>query len=150
MLFQQSWTLFQDHTGCFGQTSDAVTAHTQVEMKGAPKLPHLSEEDCHHNRDSIDDPVAPLERNLHGRPLAGLLWERTFEKVLIEEGCEKVPGWACLYFHKLQFFQSVHVDDMKDGRNKLRTAQDVTTQFHSLIKDILDVLNGQHKSTTEL
>ena len=31
---------------CYGQASDAVSACTQVEMKDAPKLRHLSEEDC--------------------------------------------------------------------------------------------------------
>ena len=34
--------------------------------------------------------VVPLERNLYGHPLAGLLWERHFEKVLLEHGWEKV------------------------------------------------------------
>ena len=27
----------------------------------------------------MEDPVVPLERNLYGHPLAGLLWERQFE-----------------------------------------------------------------------
>ena len=27
---------------------------------------------------SMEDPVVPLERNLYGHPLAGLLWERQF------------------------------------------------------------------------
>ena len=29
---------------------------------------------------SMEDPVVPLERNLYGHPLAGLLWEEQFEK----------------------------------------------------------------------
>ena len=29
---------------------------------------------------SMEDPVVPFERNLYGHPLAGLLWERQFEK----------------------------------------------------------------------
>ena len=33
---------------------------------------------------SMEDPVVPLERNLYGHPLAGLLWERQFEKILFE------------------------------------------------------------------
>ena len=40
---------------------------------------------------SMKDPVVPLERNLYGHPLAGLLWERQFEKVLSKYGWEKVP-----------------------------------------------------------
>ena len=39
--------------------------------------------------DKIEDPVVPLERNLCGHPLAGLVWERPFEKALLELGWEK-------------------------------------------------------------
>ena len=35
---------------------------------------------------SMEDPVVLLERNLYGHPLAGLLWERQFEKVLLNHG----------------------------------------------------------------
>ena len=34
----------------------------------------------------IEDLVVPLERNLYGHPLAGLLWERQFEQALSELG----------------------------------------------------------------
>ena len=37
----------------------------------------------------MEDPVVPLERNLYVHPLAGLLWERQLEKVLLKYG-EKV------------------------------------------------------------
>ena len=47
----------------------------------------------------MDDPVVPLERNLYGHPLAGLLWERQFEKILLKHGWEKVPNWECLFVH---------------------------------------------------
>ena len=33
---------------------------------------------------SMEDPVVPLEQNLYGHPLAGLLWERQLEKILLE------------------------------------------------------------------
>ena len=46
---------------------------------------------------SMEDPVVFLERNLYGDPLAGLLWERQFEKVLLEHGWEKVPHWECFF-----------------------------------------------------
>ena len=62
---------------------------------------------------SIDDPLVPLERNLHGHPLAGLLWEKQLEKVLIEERCGQVPGWECPYLHRKM---PVYVDDMKMAR----------------------------------
>ena len=35
---------------------------------------------------SMEEPVVPLERKLYGHPLPGLLWERKFEKVLLEHG----------------------------------------------------------------
>ena len=41
---------------------------------------------------SMEDPVVPLERNLHGHPLAGLLWERQFGKILLQHGWGKVPN----------------------------------------------------------
>ena len=43
----------------------------------------------------MKNPVVPFERNLHGRPLAGLLWERQFEKVLLKYGWENVPNLEC-------------------------------------------------------
>ena len=39
---------------------------------------------------SMEDPVVPRERNLYGHPLAGLLWERQFEKIPLKYGWEKV------------------------------------------------------------
>ena len=39
---------------------------------------------------SMEDPVVPLDRNLYGHPLAGLLWEKQFEKILLQHGWEKV------------------------------------------------------------
>ena len=40
----------------------------------------------------MEDPVVPLERNLYGHPLAGLLWERQFEKAILEHGWGFFPG----------------------------------------------------------
>ena len=62
----------------------------------------------------MEDPVVPLERNLYGHPLAGLLWERQFEKVLLKHGWEKIPNWECLFVHRDKgLFLSVYVDDIK-------------------------------------
>ena len=62
----------------------------------------------------MEDPVLPLERNLHGHPLAGLLWERQFDKILLKYGWEKVSKWECLFVHReKRLFLSVYVDDMK-------------------------------------
>ena len=53
---------------------------------------------------NIEEPVVLLERNLHGHPLAGLLWDRW----------EKVPNWECLFVHRQHgLFSSVYVDDVK-------------------------------------
>ena len=38
---------------------------------------------------NIENPVVPLERNQYGHPLTGLLWERSFEEVLLERWMEK-------------------------------------------------------------
>ena len=71
--------------GCDGQAADAVSAYTQVKMEDAHKLFKIPKSECPGNLDSstrhkwpkswssIEDPVVPLERNLYGHPLAGLL-----------------------------------------------------------------------------
>ena len=62
----------------------------------------------------MEDPVVPLERNLYGHPLAGQLWERQVEKVLLKYGWEKVSNWECLIiYHEKGLFLSVYVDDIK-------------------------------------
>ena len=62
---------------------------------------------------SMEDPVVLLERNLYGHLLAGLLWERQFEKILLKYDCEKVPNWECLFVHREKgLFLSVYVDDI--------------------------------------
>ena len=62
----------------------------------------------------MEDPVVALERNLYGHPLAGLLWERQFEQILLKYGWEKVSIWECLFLHREKGkFLSVYVDDIK-------------------------------------
>ena len=62
----------------------------------------------------MEDPVVPLERNLYSHPLAGLLWEKQFEKILLKHGWEKIPNWECLLVHREKgIFLSVYVDDIK-------------------------------------
>ena len=48
----------------------------------------------------MGDPVVPLERNLYGHPLEGLLWERQFETILLKYGWEKVSNCECLFVHR--------------------------------------------------
>ena len=67
---------------------------------------------------SKEDPVVPLERNLYGHPLAGLLWERQFEKVLLKHGRGEIPNWECLCVHREKgSFFSVNVDDIELAGN---------------------------------
>ena len=86
--------------GCSGQAADAVSECTRVKMEVASTLLKIPKSECpdiwirrpKHKWpklwSSMEDPVVPLERNLYGHPLAGLLWERQFEKVLLEHGWE--------------------------------------------------------------
>ena len=62
----------------------------------------------------MENPVVPLKGNLYGHPLAGLLWEREFEKILLKHPCEKIQNWECLFVHREKgLFSSVNVDDKK-------------------------------------
>ena len=62
---------------------------------------------------SMEDPVVLLERNLYGHPLAGPLWERQFEKILLQYGWKKVSNWECSFVHRQKgLFLSVYVDDI--------------------------------------
>ena len=81
----------------------------------------------------IEDLVVPLERNLYGRPLAGLMWERQFEKALMELGWDEVPNWECLFVHrKHKIFLSVHVNDIKMGGK----TQNLALMCKKLMKDV--------------
>ena len=73
---------------CDGQAADAVSAYTQVKMEDAPRLLRIPKSACPDSWirlprhkwpkswSNIEDPVVPLERDLYGPPLAGLMWER--------------------------------------------------------------------------
>ena len=79
-----------------GQAADAVSAYTQVKNGGRSKIARNSKvrvrllrHEWPNTWSNIEDPVVPLERNLYGHPLAGLLWERQFEEILLKLGWEK-------------------------------------------------------------
>ena len=112
--------------GCAGQAADAISAYSQVKMEDAPKLLKIPKSECpdiwirlpRHkcpkSSSSMEDLVVLLERNLYDHPLAGLLWERQFEKILFKHGWEKVLNWECLFVHREKgLFLSVYVDDIK-------------------------------------
>ena len=111
--------------GCAGQAADAVSSYTQEKIEDAHKLLKIPKSECPDIRirlprhtwpkswSSMEDPVVPLERNLYAHPLAGLSWERQFEKILLKHGWEKVSNWECLFVHReKRLFSSVHVDDI--------------------------------------
>ena len=53
-----------------------------------------------------------LERNLQGRPLAGVPWKRRLEDVFMPEGWETARSWEGLYVHRqADLFLSVFADD---------------------------------------
>ena len=82
---------------------------------------------------SMEDPVVPLERNLYGHLLAGLLWERQFEKILLQHGWEKVSDWECLFVHREKgLFLSVYVDDIKLAGKK----QNIDPMWKVLNKEV--------------
>ena len=81
----------------------------------------------------MEDAVVLLERNLHGHPLAGLLWERQCEKVLLKYGWEKVSNWKCLFVHREKgLFLSVYVDDIKLAGKK----QNINPMWKVLNKEV--------------
>ena len=50
----------------------------------------------------------------------GLLWERQFEKILLNHVWEKIPNWECLFVHREKgLFLSVYVDDIKLAGKKI-------------------------------
>ena len=56
---------------------------------------------------------------MYGHPLAGQLWERQFEKILLKHDWEKIPNWECLFVHREKgLFSSVYVDDIKLAAKK--------------------------------
>ena len=110
--------------GCDGQAENAVSASTQV--ANAQKLLKIPKSECpdiwirlpRHkwpkSWSSMEDRVVSFERNLYGLSLAGLLWERQFEKILLKHGWEKVPNWEYLFAHReKRLFLSVYVDAIK-------------------------------------
>ena len=112
--------------GCDRQAADAVSAFSQVKIEDAPKLLTIPKSECpdiwirlpRHKWlktwSSMEEPVVLLERNLYGHLLAGLIWERHFEKILLKHGLEKIPNWECLFVHRQKgLFFSVYVDDIK-------------------------------------
>ena len=131
--------------GCAGQAADAVSAKTQVKMEDAPQLLKIPKLECPEiwirlprhkwpkSWSSMEDPVVPLERNLYGHPLAGLVWERQYEKILLKHGWEKISNWECLFVHREKgLFLSVYEDDIKLAGKK----QNIDPMWNVLNKEV--------------
>ena len=114
-------------------------------MEEAPKLLKIPKSECpdiwirlpRHkwpkSWSSMEDPVVPLERNLYGHPLAGLLWERQIENILLKHEWEKIPNWECLFVHReKELFLSVYVDDIKRAGKK----QNIDPMWKVLKKEV--------------
>ena len=114
-------------------------------MKDAPRLLRIPKSECPDiwirlprrewpkSWSDIEDPVVPLERNLYGHLLAGPLWERQFEEVLLELGFKKVPNWECLFVHRKQgLFFSVLMDDINMAGKK----QNMAPMWKKLMKHV--------------
>ena len=132
--------------GCDGQAADAVSAYTQVKMEDAHKLLKIPKSECpdiwirlpRHiwpkSWSSMEDPVVPLERNLYGHSLAGLLWETQFGDILQQYGWEKVSNCECLCVHreKRVILICVYVDDIKLAGKK----QNIDPMWKVLNKEV--------------
>ena len=122
--------------GCAEQAADAVSAY--IKMEDAPTLLIIPKSECPDfwirlpkhkwpkSWSSMEDPVVLLEWHLYGHPLAGLLWERQFEKVLLKYGWEEVPNWESLFGNR------VHVDDIKLAGK----TQNIGPTWNMLMKDV--------------
>ena len=112
--------------GCAGQAADAVSALYPSKNGRCSQIIENSQIGVSRHLDSStttqmaqimvqeEDPVVPLDRNLYCHPLAGLLWERQFEKITLKYGWEKIPNWECLFVNREKgLFLSVYVDDIK-------------------------------------
>ena len=123
---QKTWISYADCQDAQDKAADAVSAYTQVKMEAAPELLKIPKSECpdiwirlprhkwSKSWSNLEDPVVLLERHLYSHPLAGLLWEKQFEKILLKHGWEKIPNWECLFVHREKgLFLSVYVDDLK-------------------------------------
>ena len=131
--------------GCDGQAADAVSAYTEIKIEDAHKLLKVPKSECpdiwirlpQHkwpkSKSSTEDPVDPLERNLYGHPLAGLLWKRQFEKILLITVGRRFPNWECFFVHREKgSILSVYVDDIKLAGKK----QNIDPMWKILNKEV--------------
>ena len=116
-----------------GQAADKISADTQVRLEDTQNLLKIPKSECPDFWIRVGDPVVPLERNFYGHPLAGLLWERQFEEVLLELEWDKIPNWECLFVQRQQgLFSSENLDDIKMSGKK----QNMAPMWKKLMKNV--------------
>ena len=81
----------------------------------------------------------PLERNVYGHPLAGLLWERQCERILLTNRWTTVPNWE---LQKKKIFLSVYV--RQERSLKWRKNVGIMTKLQAFHRQYL------HSGTTKL
>ena len=97
--------------GCDGQAADAVSAFTQAIIgRCSTNCLNIPKSETfgfvyHDTNGTNHGPVWKtqsffLKGILYGHPLAGLLLERQFEKILLKHGWEKIPNWECFFLHR--------------------------------------------------
>ena len=117
-----------------------MSACTQVEMEDASTLLKIAKSECpdiwrrlpRHkwpkSWSNIEDPV-----DLYGHPLAGLLWARQFEQIILEHGWEKSSRWGMfVYKPRKKLFLSVHVDEIESAGKK----QNIDPMWKVLLKEV--------------
>ena len=99
---QKYWISYQDCQDAQDKQRTQYLRIPRSKMEDAPQLLNIPKSECpdiwirqpRHkwpkSWSSMEDPVVPLERNLYGHPLAGLLWERQFEKILLQHVRKKL------------------------------------------------------------
>ena len=109
---QKSWTLFQDCQ----DAQDKQRTQNQLTPRSKWKMHHrhwkIPKSECPDITIRLPKHKWPKswskhgrfsrERNLYGHPLAGIWWERQFDKVLFEHGREKVPDCECVFVNREQ------------------------------------------------
>ena len=141
---QKSWTLFQDYRDAQDKQQPHYPLVPRWKMEDAPTLLKIPKSECPDiwirlpkhkwpkSWSCMEDTVVPLERNLYGHPLAGLSWERQFEKVLLKHVSGQVPNLECFFGNREKKpFLSVlcMVDDIKTGWEKTERWPNVE-KFH--------------------
>ena len=139
---QKSWTLFQDYRDAQDKqlTQYPFTPRSKWKMhqrywkNPKPECPdiwiRLPRHKWPKSWSSMEDPVYPLERNLYGHPLAGLLWKGNSRKIFWNTvGNKFQTGIAYSLTEKEDL--SVYVDDTKLAGKK----QNISPTRKILVKD---------------